>query len=114
MARTGDFSHTPNFDFGENLYYFTISKGSAQLYERLDCNRATAAWYEEIKNYNWKNPQASFGMIGHFTQMVWKDSAKVGCAKAYNSQRGTLYVTCHYDPPGNVIGTYPSNVLPLK
>lgn len=41
------------------------------------------------------------GMTGHFTQVLWEGSYKVGCG--YTSTHGT---TCNYYPAGNVIG-YP-------
>lgn len=49
---------------------------------------------------------------GHFTQVVWKDSKElgVGCTKAKN---GKIYVVANYYPPGNYIGCYVENVLPL-
>ncbi|KAH8922597.1 PR-1-like protein [Atractiella rhizophila] len=57
----------------------------------------------ESGSYNPSNPTAS-----HFTQVVWKNTKKVGCAKVhcdslavFDGSPGNLYV-CEYDPPGNV------------
>ena len=61
--------------------------------------------------------------VGHFTQLVWKESAKLGIGKATGTKKnkdGTLmhctYVVGRYLPPGNV-GQPPNsyfeqNVLP--
>lgn len=39
--------------------------------------------------------------------MVWKNTTKIGCG-AHGS-----YLTCRYYPPGNYIGQFEQNVLPL-
>lgn len=40
--------------------------------------------------------------VGHYTQIVWKDTREVGCAIASNPQ--SEYLVCRYLPAGNVIG----------
>ena len=49
---------------------------------------------------------------GHFTQVVWKESKKLGIA--YASGKSGTYVVANYDPAGNFLGQYPTNVLALK
>jgi hypothetical protein len=65
------------------------------------------AWVEERKDYlhrpfpeisrtgDWKD-------VGHYTQVVWRDTTAVGCAVA--SSRQWDYVVCRYSPPGNYMG----------
>ena len=43
---------------------------------------------------------------GHFTQVIWKGSTRLGCA-----QCRSLYV-CQYAPAGNYMGQFAQNVLP--
>jgi hypothetical protein len=46
--------------------------------------------------------------VGHYTQMVWPATRRVGCALATSATRD--YLVCRYDPAGNVHG----NPLYLK
>lgn len=75
--------------------------------------KAMEAWYNEGKDYNYNNPGFSEG-TGHFTQMVWKGTNKIGCGQAKCSQGP--YLVCEYDPAGNVEGgdNFKKNVLPPK
>ena len=49
-------------------------------------------------------------LLGHFTQLVWKDSKEMGVGRS-QSKDGTWIAVANYLPPGNVIGEYPKNVL---
>jgi hypothetical protein len=46
--------------------------------------------------------------VGHYTQIVWPTTTRVGCALATSST--TDYLVCRYDPAGNVHG----NVLRVR
>ncbi len=90
--------------YGENIYW--ISGGE------VDGSSVVDSWYSEIKYYNYKNP--GFGMsTGHFTQVVWSGSTELGCGKS-RSKRGGTYVVCNYNPPGNYMGMFDKNVLPVS
>lgn len=45
---------------------------------------------------------------GHFTQLVWKSTKKIGCAwntVGCKSNGMNFYkLVCEYDPPGNMVG----------
>ena len=41
--------------------------------------------------------------VGHYTQIIWPTSQRVGCATAAN--RANEYLVCRYLPAGNVVGT---------
>ncbi|PKI53176.1 hypothetical protein CRG98_026437 [Punica granatum] len=45
-------------------------------------------------------------VCGHYTQVVWRNSVRLGCAKIRCITGGT-FIGCNYDPPGNFIGQQP-------
>ena len=50
-----------------------------------------------------------FSVLGHFTQMIWRDSEKFGIGE--EGQTGqNFYVVAAYYPPGNMDGGYEDNV----
>ena len=67
---------------------------------------AVRAWEGEKSGYHGAtlNP-SNWYPSGHYTQMVWKNTSRVGCAKA--ECRGNVIIVCNYDPPGNVLGQKP-------
>lgn len=69
------------------------------------------SWYNEVAYYNWADPgwRAS---TGHFTQLVWDDTARLGCALNAACKQAT-YV-CHYSPVGaRVAGAQSSRMGPV-
>jgi len=81
---------------GENIFW-----GSASSYSAQD---ASESWYSEIKDYK-HGPltQANWYPAGHYTQMVWKNTTKVGIAQAV-CKTGAIIIVANYDPPGNYMG----------
>jgi len=74
---------------------------------------ATDAWYDEIKFYSFNRP--GFAMsTGHFTQVVWKGSEKLGVGFAITSDGNSIYVVAQYSPQGNYMGQFGQNVLPAS
>ncbi|XP_062410611.1 GLI pathogenesis-related 2 [Sardina pilchardus] len=93
-------------DYGENLYY-TWSSAPKQL----EGKEAVDNWYNEIKDYSFSRPGFQ-SKTGHFTQVVWKGSEKLGVGLATDGK--TSYVVCQYLPAGNISnpGYFQKNVLP--
>lgn len=111
LASTQQFKHSGASGQGENLY--VAGTTSTQLPPiTAEADRAADSWYAEIKDYNYRQPGFS-GTTGHFTQVVWKSSTKLGCGIAPGKYRGYngRYIVCRYTRPGNVIGAFPQNVL---
>jgi len=84
-----------------------------QYGENLACGykdgpSAVKAWYDEGETYDYSTANE----YNHFTQLVWKDTTKLGCAyKDCSAENWGLYIICSYDPAGNVIGKEKQNVL---
>lgn len=71
---------------------------------------ATREWYKEIEEYRFDD--ASFQPnTGHFTQLVWRDSQKVGFGFAL-TEDGKFYVVANYWPAGNYKNEFMDNVYP--
>ena len=73
------------------------------------------AWYSEFQNYDYdKGSSKNGGVIGHFTQLVWKSTTEIGCAVAegtWNRLTPSYFICCNYVPEGNLHGQYTRNVL---
>ncbi|MFI6218638.1 CAP family protein [Nocardia brasiliensis] len=92
--------------FGENLAW----SGSSSSFD-YNCAKAVQSWYDEIRLHNFDNNNFDYD-TGHFTQVVWKNSVELGCARA--SGKGSRwfesYVVCSYLPAGNFQGQFVENV----
>ncbi|CAK8530397.1 unnamed protein product [Lathyrus sativus] len=82
---------------GENI---AVSKGNMTGVE------AVKLWVDEKSNYDYNSNSCVGGECLHYTQVVWKHSKRVGCGKVKCDNGGT-FITCNYDPPGNIVGQLP-------
>lgn len=106
QAKTKSFEHAPlrtgKDDQGENLWMGT--KGAFSAEEMI------ASWIDERKMFkrgrfptvstsgNWLD-------VGHYTQLIWRNTTMIGCAIAANAE--DEYLVCRYSPPGNWTGQDP-------
>ncbi|KAG0275900.1 hypothetical protein BGZ95_008237 [Linnemannia exigua] len=105
--------------FGDNWLQSCEFKHSGGKYgENLaaghkDFPTAIKAWYDEVNKYKFSSPGFTGG-TGHFTQVVWKSTKTIGCARR-TCPKWTVYI-CEYDPPGNIVTSdnryFKDNVLP--
>ncbi|KAK4257655.1 hypothetical protein QN277_007217 [Acacia crassicarpa] len=87
------------FKLGENIYW-----GSGSSWTPTD---AVRAWAGEEKYYTYATNTCEPGqMCGHYTQIVWKTTRRIGCARMVCDD-GDVFMTCNYDPVGNYIGERP-------
>jgi hypothetical protein len=70
---------------------------------------AVDSWYKENRSYDFNKPGFSLA-TGHFTQLIWRASNQLGCAKA-TCGKYDLWV-CRYSPAGNVTDQFRANVPP--
>lgn len=60
-------------------------------------------WVNEKQFYDYySNTCALNQMCGHYTQVVWRKSERLGCAKERCNNNHQFIAVCNYDPPGNV------------
>ncbi|XP_070696192.1 peptidase inhibitor 16-like [Pempheris klunzingeri] len=93
-------NHNPELeDTGENLFAGTGP---------LDLREALEKWFLEHLDYDFHNNSCDEDkMCGHYTQMVWADTHRVGCAfHLCNNMEGlewerVSFLVCNYFPAGN-------------
>ncbi|CAL2279522.1 unnamed protein product [Prunus armeniaca] len=83
--------------YGENL---------AEGYGEMTGGQAVKFWVTEKPNYDYASNTCVGDVCGHYTQVVWRNSTHVGCARA-KCKNGWMFVICSYYPPGNYIGERP-------
>ncbi|TKR86817.1 hypothetical protein L596_011332 [Steinernema carpocapsae] len=98
IAKENVMKHRPNNKYGENI---------AAGYPLSNVN-AVKMWYDEEPKYDYKAGKFNFES-GHFTQLVWRKSQRVGVGIA-KSAKGMYFVVANYDPPGNFVGSFVQNV----
>jgi hypothetical protein len=102
LARTGRFAHSPRATRagqGENLWMGT--RGAFSL------DQMVADWASEKRHLRaGRFPNVSttgrWQDVGHYTQIIWPTSMRVGCAVRSSSRYD--YLVCHYGKSGNVSG----------
>ncbi len=105
LAATGALAHAPvdmRRPEGENLWAGT--KGHYALEAMVD------AWAREKRDFKQGTfPDNSitgrFEDVGHYTQLMWRDTRQVGCAVARSEREDVL--VCRYSQAGNWIGEKP-------
>eukprot|EP00057_Strongylocentrotus_purpuratus_P003498 XP_003726783.1 PREDICTED: hyphally-regulated protein [Strongylocentrotus purpuratus] len=69
-------------------------------------------WYNEVSDYNYQSNSCS-GICGHYTQIVWAESTRVGCAITTCTTIQNLgwspatILVCNYGEGGNYVGKKP-------
>ncbi|KAJ6716447.1 CYSTEINE-RICH SECRETORY PROTEIN-RELATED [Salix koriyanagi] len=86
-----------NGPYGENL-----AKGSGSFTGTAAVN----LWVAEKPHYDYASNSCVGGQCLHYTQVVWRNSVRVGCARV-QCTNGWWFISCNYDPPGNYIGQRP-------
>ncbi len=116
IAQTGQFEHRPDSGadaspYGENLYAAWNPNPAT-----ITGDSVVDAWGNEDADYNTTTFTCNDGKVcGHFTQVVWYNTTKVGCGKAASpTDANQIYWVCNYDPPGNYGGVNPFTGAPIN
>lgn len=87
---------------GENLWMGTSgfwgAEGMVDMFLNERKHYRHGAFPHVSRTGNWSD-------VGHYTQIVWRDTREVGCAVV--SGRGNDVLVCRYWPAGNVWGAEP-------
>ncbi|XP_073999973.1 salivary antigen-5-like [Rhodnius prolixus] len=97
-----------NKPMGQNIYMkSSTEKGTLESSFKKYIPEMVKGWYDEVKLYNYGDPFSA--ATGHYTQIVWKSTTKVGCGYSYYEDNGwyTGYLVCNYSPAGNWYGQPP-------
>ncbi|KAK2998899.1 hypothetical protein RJ639_023345 [Escallonia herrerae] len=98
--RIGDSAlrHSQGGPYGENL---AIGSGD------LSGKAAVDLWVREKQYYDYNSNSCASGQVSwHYTQEVWRNSTRLGCARV-RCNNGSWFITCNYSPPGNYVGQRP-------
>lgn len=104
LAATDTFEHDDQDDAdepeGENLYMGTRTAYSyaamAKLWIDEQYDFKPGRFPEVVRAGHWSR-------VGHYTQIIWPTTQRVGCAMASNASDD--YLVCRYFPAGNYFGT---------
>ncbi len=82
---------------GENIY--AMQGAAATPTDAVDL------WMSEASSYDYAS---NSGNAGHYTQVVWRDSVRIGCAiVSCPSVKFSNSILCDYSPGGNINGQRP-------
>jgi hypothetical protein len=103
LAASGRWDHSPSSERpgqGENLWMGT--RGAFAVDQMVGSWAAEGRWFGRgvfphvSRTGNWHD-------VGHYTQMIWPGSTRIGCALRASARND--YLVCRYAPTGNVVGT---------
>ncbi len=100
LAAKNKFEHSRGLkNQGENLWM-----GTASAYSLEDM---TSSWGNEKQFFKPAafpdcSTNGSWHTVGHYTQIIWRNTTEVGCALVSNNKAD--YLVCRYNPAGNIMG----------
>ncbi|XP_072168194.1 uncharacterized protein [Diadema setosum] len=107
---------SPYKNIGQNLWAHSGRQDTP-----LSGVRATQDWYDEVVDYTYQTGTGGTCVpgrpCGHYTQVVWSSTNRVGCGRYFCSYlggafRNAWYVVCNYGPTGNWQGVQPYSIGP--
>lgn len=99
-----------NGQYGENIFWaspITWSDGRVEL-PAVTPVQVVNSWGSERQDYEYAyNDCAPGKACGHYTQIIWRNTATVGCAMAVCDDTQEQVWVCQYQPAGNWVGLRP-------
>uniref|UniRef100_A0A0E0HW96 SCP domain-containing protein n=2 Tax=Oryza nivara TaxID=4536 RepID=A0A0E0HW96_ORYNI len=89
--------------YGENIFWGSAG-GDWTAASAVSSWVSEKQWYDHGSN-SCSAPEGS--SCGHYTQVVWRDSTAIGCARVVCDGDLGVFITCNYSPPGNFVGQSP-------
>ena len=89
-------------NLGENIFTCT-SVIKPDCYD-VSSTKPVDEWYNEINNYNYSQPGFTIDS-SHFSQLVWKETSKMGCGASVRDDGVTYKVVCNYYTAGNILSS---------
>jgi hypothetical protein len=90
-------------------YFFLKKKSYASTGSVTNFDNPVLSWFNEKSDFDYTTNKCAAGKVcGHYTQVVWAKSTKVGCA--YFTCNNVVFkntVLCNYGPGGNFNGEFP-------
>jgi len=108
LLKNNLFQHSGSQSYGENLAYFQGygTDPVSLIKQSID------AWYNEVSLYDFNKPGFSES-TGHFTCLVWVASKEFGMGISIDKNTTKAIIVMNTSPPGNIIGEFAQNVLPI-
>ena len=103
LARRNRFEHDPQtgqrFKQGENLWTGTRT---AYRYDEMIGALVDERRFFIPGRFPAVSRTGDWSQVGHYTQIIWPTTQRVGCATTSN--RTSDYLVCRYWPAGNIVG----------
>jgi pathogenesis-related protein 1 len=100
----------PDNKYGENLFRGSAlewSDGRKEI-QKLSSKQVVKDWGSEKADYDYASNTCEDGKLcGHYTQIVWRATTKVGCGVAVCEDTQEQVWVYQYQPAGNWVGKKP-------
>ncbi len=98
LAQSGQLRHSKVLGEGENLWMGKT--------ERFSDAQKVEHWVSEKRYFKsgvfpHVSMSGDWSDVGHYTQIIWRNTTEVGCAKATSGDRDIF--VCRYAPQGNML-----------
>ncbi|KAH0956112.1 hypothetical protein HN011_000835 [Eciton burchellii] len=102
----------PGHDSCRNVERYSVGQNMALTMNSAENNtpveKMIQMWYDEVDKFDNRqvNKLTNINKVGHYTQLVWAKTNKIGCGRIKYRQNNwnVNYFVCNYGPAGNYMG----------